>query len=140
MVQVFSRLTKILLPREKEKNSSIIFLFKNSKQTYSASLISNRGSWIKFEIDSKSQVWIRIDKVHKINAYVFLRAIGLSVQDIQKGISKYAFLLNASELYAKKELKKEIGKTSLEDMSNEEALLIVHGKLRPNEPASEYFI
>lgn len=109
---------------------------KNSKQTYSASLISNRGSWIKFEIDSKSQVWIRIDKVHKINAYVFLRAIGLSVQDIQKGISKYAFLLNASELYAKKELKKEIGKTSLEEMSNEEALLIVHGKLRPNEPAT----
>ncbi|NET23881.1 MAG: hypothetical protein F6K07_33395, partial [Okeania sp. SIO1H5] len=37
-------------------------LDKNNKQIYSASLISNRGSWLKFEIDSKDQVWVRIDK------------------------------------------------------------------------------
>jgi len=111
-------------------------LDKNDKHTFSASLISNRGSWLKFEIDSKAQIWVRIDKTHKVNAYVFLRAIGLSKEDIRKGLSKYNFLVNASALYAKKELEKEIGKSQVEGITDEEALLIVYSKLRPNEPAT----
>nr|SCW22983.1 RNA polymerase b-subunit [Nemalion sp. H.1444] len=111
-------------------------LDKNGKHIFSASLISNRGSWLKFEIDSKGQIWVRIDKTHKVNAYVFLRAIGLTQHDIKKGLSKYNFLINASSLYEKKELDKEIGKSSVEAISDEEALLIVYSKLRPNEPAT----
>nr|YP_009745193.1 RNA polymerase beta subunit [Halymenia maculata]QIG87203.1 RNA polymerase beta subunit [Halymenia maculata] len=111
-------------------------LDKNDKQIYSASLISNRGSWLKFEIDSKSQIWVRIDKNHKINAYIFLRAIGLSNEDIKKNLTKYSFLTTASFVYEKKELEKEIGKSSVEQVTDEEALLILYGKLRPNEPAT----
>nr|YP_008144892.1 DNA-directed RNA polymerase subunit beta [Grateloupia taiwanensis]AGO19895.1 DNA-directed RNA polymerase subunit beta [Grateloupia taiwanensis] len=111
-------------------------LDKNDKQIYSASLISNRGSWLKFEIDSKNQIWVRIDKNHKVNAYVFLRAIGLSSEDIKKNLTKYSFLIIASSIYEKKELDKEIGKSSVEQVTDEEALLIVYGKLRPNEPAT----
>nr|QCI07094.1 RNA polymerase b-subunit [Hypnea pannosa] len=111
-------------------------LDKNDKQIYSASLISNRGSWLKFEIDTKNQMWVRIDKTHKVNAYIFLRAIGLSSDEIQKSLTKYSFLLHASALYETKELDKEIGKVSVEEVTNEEALLIVYGKLRPNEPAT----
>nr|YP_009314937.1 RNA polymerase b-subunit [Scinaia undulata]SCW23392.1 RNA polymerase b-subunit [Scinaia undulata] len=111
-------------------------LDKNDKHIFSASLISNRGSWLKFEIDSKGQIWVRIDKTHKVNAYVFLRAIGLQQNEIKKGLSKYHFLVAASALYEKKELEKEIGKNSVEDITDEEALLIVYSKLRPNEPAT----
>nr|QVY58280.1 RNA polymerase beta subunit [Kappaphycus striatus] len=111
-------------------------LDKNGKQIYSASLISNRGSWLKFEIDVKNQIWVRIDKTHKVNAYIFLRAIGLTVDVLKKDLTKYSFLLHASELYETKELDKEIGKLSVEEVTNEEALLIVYGKLRPNEPAT----
>nr|YP_010485042.1 RNA polymerase beta subunit [Hypnea cervicornis]UVW80736.1 RNA polymerase beta subunit [Hypnea cervicornis] len=111
-------------------------LDKNDKHIYSASLISNRGSWLKFEIDAKNQMWVRIDKTHKVNAYIFLRAIGLSSDEIKKCLTKYSFLLHASALYETKELDKEIGKTSVEEVTNEEALLIVYGKLRPNEPAT----
>jgi DNA-directed RNA polymerase subunit beta len=111
-------------------------LDKNDKHIFSASLISNRGSWLKFEIDAKAQIWVRIDKTHKVNAYVFLRAIGLTQNEIKKGLSKYNFLINASMLYERKELDKEIGKSSVEHISDEEALLIVYGKLRPNEPAT----
>lgn len=111
-------------------------LDKNDKQIYSASLISNRGSWLKFEIDSKGQIWVRIDKTHKVNAYIFLRAIGLSNEDIKKSLTKYSFLITSSSLYEKKELEKEIGKISVEQVTDEEALLIVYGKLRPNEPAT----
>nr|WCH55329.1 RNA polymerase subunit beta [Hypnea brasiliensis] len=111
-------------------------LDKNDKHIYSASLISNRGSWLKFEIDAKNQMWVRIDKTHKVNAYIFLRAIGLSSDEIKKSLTKYSFLLHASALYEIKELDKEIGKISVEEVTNEEALLIVYGKLRPNEPAT----
>nr|AIA20028.1 RNA polymerase beta subunit [Neoporphyra perforata] len=109
---------------------------KNGKQIYSASLISNRGSWLKFEIDPKGEIWIRIDKTHKVNAYIFLRAIGLNKDEIEKGLSKYAFLISASQIYSVKELVKEIGKSNIEDVTDEEALLIVYSKLRPNEPAT----
>ena len=111
-------------------------LDKNNKHIYSASLISNRGSWLKFEIDAKNQIWIRIDKTHKVNAYIFLRAIGLQNEYIKKNLSRYSFLIRASELYEKKELTKEVGKLSVEKITEEEALLIVYSKLRPNEPAT----
>nr|YP_009326710.1 RNA polymerase beta subunit [Membranoptera platyphylla]AMJ16967.1 RNA polymerase beta subunit [Membranoptera platyphylla] len=109
---------------------------KNDKPIYSASLISNRGSWLKFEIDVKNQIWVKIDKNHKVNAYIFLRAIGLQIQDIKNKLNKYSFLINASNLYEKKELIKEIGKLSVEEVTDEEALLIVYNKLRPNEPST----
>nr|YP_010337425.1 RNA polymerase beta subunit [Pulvinaster venetus]UNJ17010.1 RNA polymerase beta subunit [Pulvinaster venetus] len=104
---------------------------QNQKQTYSASLISNRGSWLKFEIDAKGAIWIRIDKTHKINAYIFLRAIGLSIDNIKKGLSQYQFLIKSSlqsieDFY--------IG--DIENISEEDALLIVYSRLRPNEPAT----
>nr|YP_010728787.1 RNA polymerase beta subunit [Lithothamnion corallioides]WEA77074.1 RNA polymerase beta subunit [Lithothamnion corallioides] len=111
-------------------------LDKNNKQIYSASLISNRGSWLKLEIDAKGQIWVRIDKTHKVNAYVFLRSIGLSSEELKKGLTKYLFLKKASLLYEKKELEKEIGESCIENITDEEALLIVYSKLRPNEPAT----
>lgn len=111
-------------------------LDKNNKQIYSANLISNRGSWLKFEIDAKGQIWVRIDKTHKINAYIFLRSIGISAEELKKNLTKYSALKNASFLYEKKELQKEIPESSIENMTDEEALLIVYSKLRPNEPAT----
>nr|QCI04156.1 RNA polymerase b-subunit [Anotrichium furcellatum] len=111
-------------------------LDKNNKQIYSASLISNRGSWLKFEIDAKNQIWVKIDKTHKVNAYIFLRALGLHNQDIQMKLNKYDFLIKASSVYEKKEFYKEIGKDIIEDVTTEEALLIVYSKLRPNEPST----
>nr|YP_009397022.1 RNA polymerase b-subunit [Spyridia filamentosa]ARW66208.1 RNA polymerase b-subunit [Spyridia filamentosa] len=111
-------------------------LDKNDKQIYSANLISNRGSWLKFEIDAKNQIWVRIDKTHKVNAYVFLRAIGLSNEEMKKSINKYSFLIDSSSNYEKKDLYKEIGKFSVEQITEEEALLIVYSKLRPNEPST----
>nr|YP_009511256.1 RNA polymerase subunit beta [Gracilariopsis longissima]AXI97133.1 RNA polymerase subunit beta [Gracilariopsis longissima]UAD89049.1 RNA polymerase subunit beta [Gracilariopsis longissima] len=111
-------------------------LDKNNKQIYSCSLISNRGSWLKFEIDAKGQVWVKIDKTHKVNAYIFLRAIGLNNEEIKKRLTKYNFLINSSLAYYKKEFNKDIAKFSIEQVAEEEALVIVYSKLRPNEPAT----
>nr|UAD87609.1 RNA polymerase subunit beta [Gracilaria salicornia] len=111
-------------------------LDKNNKQIYSCSLISNRGSWLKFEIDAKAQIWAKIDKNHKVNAYIFLRAIGLNNSDIQSRLTKYNYLIDSSLSYYKKEISKDINHTSIEQLSEEEALVIVYSKLRPNEPAT----
>nr|ARW69322.1 RNA polymerase b-subunit [Polysiphonia sp.] len=111
-------------------------LDKNNKYIYSASLISNRGSWLKFEIDTKNQIWVKIDKTHKVNAYVFLRAIGMNKQEIKVRLSKYRFLVSGSLVYEQKELIKEVGKSFVEDLTDEEAILIVYSKLRPNEPST----
>jgi len=111
-------------------------LDKNGKSIYSASLISNRGSWLKFEIDAKGQIWVRIDKTHKVNAYIFLRSIGISSEELKKTLTKYSILKNTSVLYEKKELQKDSLNASIEDITDEEALLIVYSKLRPNEPAT----
>nr|YP_009346857.1 RNA polymerase beta subunit [Gracilaria firma]APR74392.1 RNA polymerase beta subunit [Gracilaria firma] len=111
-------------------------LDKNNKQIYSCSLISNRGSWLKFEIDSKSQIWAKIDKNHKVNAYIFLRSIGLTNKYIQTRLTKYNYLINSSLNSYKKEFGKDLNNISLEQLTEEEALVIVYSKLRPNEPAT----
>ena len=111
-------------------------LDKNNKQIYSASLISNRGSWLKLEIDAKGQIWVRIDKTHKVNAYIFLRSVGIGVEDLKKNLTKYSLLKEATSLYEAKDLFREVKKESIESVSDEEALLIVYSKLRPNEPSS----
>lgn len=80
---------------------------KKGNSIYSANLISNRGSWLKFEVDAKGSSWIRIDKANKINTYIFLRAIGLSDGDLRKNLSNYSFFIRSCDIYQEKELDKE---------------------------------
>ena len=51
-------------------------------KTYIANLVSNRGTWIKFDIDKDDFVTIKIDKAKKFSAYLFMRALGLENQEI----------------------------------------------------------
>ena len=55
---------------------------KNGRRTYSASLIPNRGAWLKFETDRNDLVWVRIDKTRKLSAQVLLKALGLTNNEI----------------------------------------------------------
>ncbi|MEL6930057.1 MAG: DNA-directed RNA polymerase subunit beta, partial [Cyanobacteria bacterium J06600_6] len=92
----------------------------NGRRTYSASLIPNRGAWLKFETDKNGLVWVRIDKTRKLSAQVLLKAIGLSDNEILDGIRHPDFY--------QKTLDKE------GNPSEEEALLELYRKLRPGEP------
>ncbi|NES84751.1 MAG: DNA-directed RNA polymerase subunit beta [Moorea sp. SIO2B7] len=93
---------------------------KNGRRTYSASLIPNRGAWLKFETDKNDLVWVRIDKTRKLSAQVLLKAIGLADNEIIDA-------LRHPEYY-QKTLEKE------GNPSEEEALLELYRKLRPGEP------
>lgn len=93
---------------------------KNGRRTYSASLIPNRGAWLKFETDKNGLVWVRIDKTRKLSAQVLLKAIGLSDNEILDALRHPDFY--------QKTLDKEGNPTE------EEALLELYRKLRPGEP------
>ncbi|MDG2991810.1 DNA-directed RNA polymerase subunit beta [Candidatus Synechococcus calcipolaris G9] len=93
---------------------------KNGRRTYNASLIPNRGAWLKFETDKNDLIWVRIDKTRKLSAHVLLKALGLTDGEI-------AERLRHPEYY-QKTIEKE-GKFSEDD-----ALLELYRKLRPGEP------
>jgi DNA-directed RNA polymerase subunit beta len=95
---------------------------RQGRRTYSGSLISNRGAWVKFETDRNDLVWVRIDKTRKIPAHVFLKAMGLSDSDIYNGLRHPEYL--------KKSFRVEGNYTT------EEALIQMYTKLRPGEPAT----
>ncbi|MBW4550568.1 MAG: DNA-directed RNA polymerase subunit beta [Aphanocapsa sp. GSE-SYN-MK-11-07L] len=93
---------------------------KNGRRTYNASLIPNRGAWLKFETDKNDLVWVRIDKTRKLSAQVLLKALGLSDAEIFDR-------LRHPEYY-----QKTIDKEG--QFGEEEALLELYRKLRPGEP------
>jgi DNA-directed RNA polymerase subunit beta len=95
-------------------------LDKSGRRTYSASLIPNRGAWLKFETDKKGLVWVRIDKTRKLSAAVLLKALGLGDSEIYDSLRHPEFFQRTME---------EEG-----HYSEEEALMELYRKLRPGEP------
>lgn len=93
---------------------------KNGRRTYSASLIPNRGAWLKFETDRNDLVWVRIDKTRKLSAQVLLKALSLSDNEIFDALRHPE--------YFQKTIEKE------GQFSEEEALMELYRKLRPGEP------
>ncbi len=93
---------------------------KNGRRTYNASLIPNRGAWLKFETDKNDLVWVRIDKTRKLSAQVLLKALGLSDNEIFDALRHPE--------YFQKTIDKE------GQFTEEEALMELYRKLRPGEP------
>lgn len=93
---------------------------KSGRRTFSASLIPNRGAWLKFETDKNDLVWVRIDKTRKLSAQVLLKALGLSDSEIFDSLRHPE--------YFQKTIEKE------GQFGEEEALMELYRKLRPGEP------
>jgi DNA-directed RNA polymerase subunit beta len=93
---------------------------KNGRRAYNASLIPNRGAWLKFETDKNDLVWVRIDKTRKLSAQVLLKALGLSDGEIFDALRHPE--------YFQKTIEKE------GQFGEEEALMELYRKLRPGEP------
>jgi DNA-directed RNA polymerase subunit beta len=55
---------------------------KKGTPLYSATLIPNRGSWLKFEIDKKKNLTVSIDKTEKINIVKFFKILDISIPEI----------------------------------------------------------
>ena len=93
---------------------------KHGRRTYNASLIPNRGAWLKFETDKNGLVWVRIDKTRKLSAQVLLKALGLSDAEIFDSLRHPE--------YFQKTIEKE------GQFGEDDALMELYRKLRPGEP------
>jgi len=94
----------------------------NGKRTFSATLIPNRGAWLKFETDVNDIIYVKIDKNRKLPATTLLRALGYSDSEMESLFRHKEFL--------KKTLDKDSNKT------REDSLIEVYRKLRPGDPPS----
>ena len=92
---------------------------KSGSKIYLASLISNRGSWVKFEIDKDQIINIRIDKAKKFSVYIFLKALGLEDNEILNGLETPSYFNKTCALNA--------------NLTVDECLLEIHNRLRPEE-------
>jgi DNA-directed RNA polymerase subunit beta len=95
---------------------------KQNFRFFTASLISNRGTWVKFEMDKEDLIHVKVDKAKKISAYIFLRAIGLSDNEIFNQLDQPQYFTKTFKEY--------------EAISLEDTFLEVYSKLRPGEPAT----
>ena len=91
----------------------------SDKEIVSARIIPSRGAWLEFEIDKRDQVGVRIDRKRKQSVTVFLKALGLTTEDIQR---EFAGIASIEETLAKDTI-----------LTQEEALRDIYRKLRPGE-------
>ncbi|MEM0952260.1 MAG: DNA-directed RNA polymerase subunit beta [Cyanobacteria bacterium P01_H01_bin.74] len=94
----------------------------NGKRIFNATLIPNRGAWLKFETDVNDVIHVKIDKNRKILATTLLKALGLSVSDMENQFRQFEYL--------RKTLDKDTTQTT------DEALIEMYKKLRPGDPPS----
>ena len=92
------------------------------KRLYNATMIPNRGAWLKIETDSNDIIHVKIDKNRKILATTLLKAMGITVPEMESKFTHFEFL--------KKTLEKDTTETT------DEALVELYKKLRPGDPAS----
>lgn len=94
----------------------------SGKRVFNATLIPNRGAWIKLETDISDYTYIKIDKTRKIPITIFLRALGYTEAEMKDTFSHYEFL----------------AKTFEKDptQNEEEALIELYKKMRPGEHPS----
>ena len=101
----------VYFERTPEKNSD--------KDVFSARVIPSRGAWLEFEVDKRDAVGVRIDRKRKQSVTVFLKALGLTAEDIAREFAGYESILATLEKDA--------------PMSKEDALRDIYRKLRPGE-------
>ncbi len=91
----------------------------SDKDILSARVMPSGGAWLEFEIDKRDQVGVRIDRKRKQSVTVFLKALGLSTEDIMAEFAGFESI----ELTLEKDT----------ILTKEDALRDIYRKLRPGE-------
>jgi DNA-directed RNA polymerase subunit beta len=92
---------------------------QSDKEIHSVRVIPSRGAWLEFEVDKRDQVGVRIDRKRKQSVTVFLKALGLTSEEIAKHFAGFESVLETLE------------KDTI--LTKEEALKDIYRKLRPGE-------
>ena len=92
----------------------------SDKDVFTAKVIPSRGAWLEFEIDKRDSVGVRVDRKRKQPVTLFLKALGLSADQIREEFKDFTSVLET--------LEKDTVHTQ------EDALVDLYRKLRPGEP------
>ena len=95
----------------------------SDKDILTAKIIPSRGAWLEFEVDKKDLVGVRIDRKRKQSVTIFLKALGLTEEQILEQFGEFESI--------RATLEKDNVKTQ------DEALLDIYRKLRPGEPPTK---
>ena len=91
----------------------------SDKDVFTARVIPSRGAWLEFEIDKRDQVGVRIDRKRKQSVTVFLKALGMTSEEILEEFAGYESIALTLEKDAV--------------LTQEEALKDIYRKQRPGE-------
>ncbi len=89
------------------------------KDLFSCRVIPSRGAWLEFEIDKRDQIGVRIDRKRRQSVTVFLKALGMTREQIEK---EFAGSYSLEETLAHDNI-----------LTQDEALKDIYRKLRPGE-------
>jgi DNA-directed RNA polymerase subunit beta len=89
------------------------------KDLFSCRVIPSRGAWLEFEIDKRDQVGVRIDRKRRQSVTVFLKALGMTNEDILK------------EFGGSPSIQATLDHDTI--LNQDEALKDIYRKLRPGE-------
>lgn len=93
---------------------------ERGKNSYFASIIPDRGSWLEMEVDASSVVFARINRTKKVPITTFLSAISCSEKEIKTALGDTEYFRKTLHEYPIK--------------PKEEALVEIYKKLRPGDP------
>lgn len=65
---------------------------KKGRKTHSATIISNRGAWLRIETDKNGLIWARIGKIRKVSIMIVFKAMGLTKNEIFDALKYPQFL------------------------------------------------
>ena len=103
---------------------------KDNHKTFTGSIISNRGSWLRVETNKKGLVFARIDKIRKIPIFILLCALGFTEKQIFQSADYPTFLVPSLEKLLD-DIKEDYG---WEFIDQKRALVYLHFILRPDRP------
>lgn len=92
-------------------------------RSFYVDIISQRGTWLRLEIDRKKKIWARMKKTPRIPALLLLQSLGLNKKTI---LQKVLELKSASSLFVLKEKKlpiKLLNEAIMPQKKNQEHLL-----------------
>ncbi|MDR3116813.1 MAG: DNA-directed RNA polymerase subunit beta [Bifidobacteriaceae bacterium] len=94
----------------------------NDRESFSVRIVPTRGSWLEFEIDRKDNAGVRVDRKRRQGLIQFLKAIGLTNEELTKHFGEFPIITRALEKNY--------------DLTKDQALEAVYQNARPGEPSN----
>jgi DNA-directed RNA polymerase subunit beta len=105
------------------KSPGVLFSYKNKE--YSSKIVPEKGSWLEFIVDAKKDLmYVRIDSRRKVLLTMFLRALGMTTEEIINAFFKVR-KIDLNKIDKEEAISRLVGKYVAEDIKDDEENLIV---------------